>query len=115
MDKTSPTPARGKRGPKPLGERAMTGAERTRAYRQRLQEDQDLEAAGMLSGVALREKLNRALLDLERLESGRAKLSPAWEGFEADLHEGAQYAAQLVWQEVGRRYGFKLTKKKPSR
>lgn len=115
MDNTSPTSTRRKRGPKPLGERAMTGAERTRAYRERLQEDQDLEAAGMLSGVALREKLNRALLELERMASGRAKLGPAWDGLEADLYEGAQYAAQLVWQEVGRRYGFKLSKKKPSR
>jgi len=112
MDKTIPAPTRRKPGPKPIGERAMTGAERTRAYRERLQEDQDLEAAGMLTGVALREKLNRALLELERLESGRAKLSPAWEGFEADLLEGAQYAAQLVWQEVGKRYGFKTSKKK---
>lgn len=114
MDTTKPTPAR-RRGPTPIGERAMSGAERTRAYRERLQEDQDLEAVDLLSGVALREKFNRALLELERLEAGRAKFSPAWQGFEQDLHEGAQYAAQLVWQEVGRRYGFKLTKKKPSR
>lgn len=114
MDSSKPTTRR-KPGPKPTGDRAMTGAERTRAYRQRLQEDQDLEAARLLSGVALREKLNRALLELERMQSGRAKLSPAWEGFEVDLYEGAQYAAELVWQEVGRRYGFKTSKrKKPS-
>lgn len=106
--------ARRKRGPKPVGDRAMTGAERTRAYRERLQEDQDLEALELLSGVALREKLNRALIEVQRFASGRAKVPAGWKDIEPDLRDGALYAAQLAWQEVGRRYGFKLSKKKPS-
>lgn len=109
-------PARLRPGPKPVGGRAKSGAERTRAYRERLLEDQDREAAQLMKGVALREKLHRALLELERFESGRAKkLPPEWQDLQADLHEGAQYAAQMVWQEVGRRYGFKLGKKKSPR
>jgi hypothetical protein len=118
MDSTLPAQpgnAPRKRGPKPVGDRAMTGAERTRAYRERLQEHQDLEAFEQLSGVALREKLNRALLEVERFESGRAKVPAGWKDIEADLREGALYAAQLAWQEVGRRFGFKLSKRKPSR
>lgn len=92
----------------------MTGAERQRAYRQRLLEDQDRESAELLGRVALREKLYRALLELERFESGRVKLAHGWQDLQSDLHEGAQYAAQLIWQEVGRRYGFKLSKRKSS-
>lgn len=93
----------------------MSGAERTRAYRERMLEDQDREIIELLSGVALREKLHRALLELERMESGRAKINPKWKDLEPDLREGAQYAAQEIWREVGRRYGFTLGRKKTSR
>jgi hypothetical protein len=93
----------------------MSGAERTRAYRKRLIDDQLFEHLEQLGPVALREKLDRALQSLDEATSGRAKLPVTFEDVRQDLLEGAQYAAESVWQEVGRRYGFKAGKRKVSR
>lgn len=93
----------------------MSGAERTRAYRERLTDDRMFEHLELLSPVALRDKLNRALHSLDEAASGRTKLPADFEDVRDDLREGAQYAAEAVWQELGRRYGFKSAKRKTSR
>lgn len=100
----------GKCGFKFFGEWVMIGVEWMWVYCQCLQEDQDFEVVGMLFGVVLWEKFNCVLLELECMEFGWVKFLLVWEGFEVDFYEGVQYVVQLVWQEVGWCYGFKLSK-----
>lgn len=76
-NKTRELPGLGKRGRKPLGERAMTPAERMKAYRARLKEEKPWRAPEQTSRVAIMQELAGCLARLDDADS-KTKESDRW-------------------------------------
>lgn len=91
------TPEAPKRGRPAIGDKAMTAAERQKAYRERLKEER-YDKAAEVSRVTLMQQLAAALHGIETHE-------------DADLKEGAQYHAAQIIAELTKRYDLKPRRK----
>lgn len=99
--KTRELPGLGRRGRPPAGERAMTPAERQKAYRQRKAQERFAPSLDEMSRVTLMETLSNALACLERKDY--------------EFREGAEAVAEQVIRELVTRYELRGDKVKPSR
>lgn len=110
--KTAELPGLSRRGRKPAGDRAMTPAERQRAYRERLAEERHGGRPANLSRVTLMRQLNDCL---DQIDRGGLKLGD----LKADIDEGAQYLAEQIVAELVTRYDLDVYRikraAKPSR
>lgn len=89
---TPPNTSPPRRGRRPLADKAMTGAERQRAYRARLQDERFDSSLPDLSRVTLLAQLASCL---GQLDSTRV---------DVDLTEGASYLAESILAEIIGRY-----------
>lgn len=94
----SPTPKHPRIGRPSLNDRAMTAAEKQRAYRERRKDAVLLDDVGSLSRVDLISRLSSALKGIE-------------EYTDEDLREGAQYLSEQVIGELCRRFQLKPRKR----
>lgn len=90
--KTKELPGLGRRGRPPVGERAMTPAERQKAYRERLAEERYDNNARDLSRVTIMKQLVDCFDQLDRRPP------------DTDLSEGAKYRAEELLAELATRY-----------
>ena len=95
--KTAELPGLSRRGRKPTGDRAMTPAERQKAYRERLAEERHGGKPSDLSRVTLMRQLNDCFDQIDRRGTKLGDLK-------ADIDEGAQYLAEQILAELVTRY-----------
>lgn len=94
--KTAELPNLGRRGRPPVGERAMTAAERQKAYRARLAEQRYGGKKSELSRVTLIKQLNDCFDQIDRKPP------------DEDLNEGARYMAEEILAELVTRYDLSV-------
>jgi hypothetical protein len=95
--KTGELPGLTRRGRPPAGDRAMTAAERQRAYRERLAEERHGGKPSDLSRVTLMRQLNDCFDQIDRKGAKLGELK-------ADIDEGARYLAEQILAELVTRY-----------
>lgn len=86
-----------RRGRPPVGQVAMTPAERQRAYRRRLAEERHEVKPAEVSRVTLIRQLTDAFGQLDKPDG------------DADMNEGAQYMAERIIAELVTRYDLNLS------
>lgn len=92
--KTAELPGLARRGRRPLGDRAMTPAERQKAYRDRLAEERYDTKPADLSRVTLLRQLAAAFDQLDKKDG------------DPDINEGAAYMAEGIIAEIVTRYAL---------